>query len=84
MIAFAQIILMGLSTNAQIILKRIAREMEQGISVRYQARAEGTNRGTMKRRIKPILITRLRKMYSRLLTLRIGTFCIEILPIALS
>ena len=84
MIAFAQTTSMDPSMNAQIILRRIASEMEQGTSVQYQARAENINRGTMRRRIKPILITRQQNMCSRPLTLKIGTFCTEIPPTALS
>jgi hypothetical protein len=84
MIAFARTTSMDLSMNVQIILRRIASEMEQGTSVKYQARAENINRGTMRRRIKPILTTRLQNMFLRLLTLKTGTFCTEILPTALS
>jgi len=84
MIAFARTTSMDLSMNAQIILRRIASEMEQGTSVIYQARAENINRGIMRRRIKLILTTKLQNMYLRHLTLRTGTFCTEILPTALS
>ena len=84
MIAFARTTSMDLSMNVQIILRRIASEMEQDILVKYQARAENINRGIMRRRIEPILTTKLQNMYSRRLTLRIGTFCIEILLTALS
>jgi hypothetical protein len=70
--------------NAQTIPRRIASVMEQGTLVKYQARAENINHGTMRKRIKPTLITRQQNMYSRHLTLRTGTFCTEILPTALS